>query len=351
VTVPPADADVVDLFAGPGGWDVAARRLGMDPVGVELDAAACATRAAAGLRTLRGDVAALDPRAFAAVRGVIASAPCPTFSAAGNGGGRLLSNVIVDCARGLVRGVDGRAAAIVAARGVLDPVYVADDARVAVERGRAQDPERALARAARDAAMSLLVVEPVRWVAALRPRWVALEHRRYVPPREGDEATGPLFVAEPERVVHREDHDLLPWVSMEDALGWGMTRRPTTTVTAQRNRSGGVDPLDGGSGARAALRRARETGAWVAERPATTVNGDPGISAPGRPDPGISGSQQAGALRVSLEEALVLQGFPQSYPLCGPVGKRYEQVGNAIPPPLADAALREVTPPGGASSA
>lgn len=27
--------NVVDLFAGPGGWDVAAHRLGLDPIGVE----------------------------------------------------------------------------------------------------------------------------------------------------------------------------------------------------------------------------------------------------------------------------------------------------------------------------
>ena len=29
--------DYVDLFAGPGGWDAAARALGLDGVGIELD--------------------------------------------------------------------------------------------------------------------------------------------------------------------------------------------------------------------------------------------------------------------------------------------------------------------------
>jgi site-specific DNA-cytosine methylase len=41
----------VDLFAGPGGWDVAARELGVETVGIELDEAACATREAADLST------------------------------------------------------------------------------------------------------------------------------------------------------------------------------------------------------------------------------------------------------------------------------------------------------------
>lgn len=46
----------VDLFAGPGGWDEAAATLGLRPLGIELDAAACATRAAAGHLTVRADV-------------------------------------------------------------------------------------------------------------------------------------------------------------------------------------------------------------------------------------------------------------------------------------------------------
>lgn len=57
--------NVIDLFAGPGGWDVAAAELGIHPLGIEHDDAACATRKAAGLRTLQADVAALDPLDFA----------------------------------------------------------------------------------------------------------------------------------------------------------------------------------------------------------------------------------------------------------------------------------------------
>lgn len=78
----------IDLFAGPGGWDVGAGPLGIEPVGVEYDDAACATRKAAGLQTVQADVAELDPVDFATEHGggcdlLIASPPCQAWSMAG----------------------------------------------------------------------------------------------------------------------------------------------------------------------------------------------------------------------------------------------------------------------------
>lgn len=40
--------------------------------------------------------------------------------------------------------------------------------------------------------------------------------------------------------------------------------------------------------------------------------------------------------RLTVEEAAALQGFPPSWKWFGPTGSRYRQVGNAVPPPLAE---------------
>ncbi|OXM61373.1 DNA cytosine methyltransferase [Amycolatopsis vastitatis] len=82
------DPHATDVFGGAGGWDVAARQLGLNALGVEWDAAACMTRRAAGLLTVEGDVRDFHPLDFDRVPGFIASPPCQTFSAAGKGAGR-----------------------------------------------------------------------------------------------------------------------------------------------------------------------------------------------------------------------------------------------------------------------
>ena len=82
MTIP---ATTVDLFAGPGGWAEGLRLLGLTEAGLERDAAACATRVAAGHRmTVRCDVAAYPTAPFAGrARTVIASPPCQAWSRAG----------------------------------------------------------------------------------------------------------------------------------------------------------------------------------------------------------------------------------------------------------------------------
>lgn len=83
---PAIEPDILDLFAGPGGWDRGAELAGIDPrriQGIELDAAAVQTARAAGYNRVHGNVLDLKPADYQHVKGLIASAPCPTFSASG----------------------------------------------------------------------------------------------------------------------------------------------------------------------------------------------------------------------------------------------------------------------------
>ncbi|WP_063771422.1 DNA cytosine methyltransferase [Streptacidiphilus albus] len=80
---------IVDLFAGPGGLDLAAQNLGVTvDRGIEFDPGACATRKAAGLGTTPGDVRNFGPADYPNANVLTGGPPCQTFSVAGKGEGR-----------------------------------------------------------------------------------------------------------------------------------------------------------------------------------------------------------------------------------------------------------------------
>ncbi|GAA2267200.1 hypothetical protein GCM10010430_60480 [Kitasatospora cystarginea] len=81
---------IVNLFAGPGGWEQGLRILdprpgAFDVIGVELAPDAAATARAAGHRRIVCDVRSLDPThpALRYVEGLIVSAPCQVWTPAG----------------------------------------------------------------------------------------------------------------------------------------------------------------------------------------------------------------------------------------------------------------------------
>lgn len=80
--------------------------------------------------------------------------------------------------------------------------------------------------------------------------------------------------------------------------------------------------------------------AWVQERPATTVQGGPRIGRPGHKDRDKGETQfEQDSVRVTVEEAAALQSFPPGYPWQGTKTARFRQVGDAIPPLLAEHVL------------
>ncbi len=94
----PTPFSIVDLFAGPGGLDLAARQLGIPAVGIEWDNGACTTRAANGLATEQGDVRDFGPEQFEQANVLAGGPPCQTFTVAGTGSGRKALDQVLDFA-------------------------------------------------------------------------------------------------------------------------------------------------------------------------------------------------------------------------------------------------------------
>ncbi|HEU4913077.1 MAG TPA: DNA cytosine methyltransferase, partial [Actinomycetes bacterium] len=84
---------------------------------------------------------------------------------------------------------------------------------------------------------------------------------------------------------------------------------------------------------------------WVFHRPSPTIVGSfhPDVVAAPNYRTSTARQDQTGSVRVTVAEAGVLQGFPPDYPWTGSRTAQFQQVGNAIPPPLAEAVVRTLT--------
>lgn len=264
----------VDLFAGAGGWEAAMPvAFQRNTFGVELDKDARATREANGLATWGlGDVSAYATRTLECVRPdtLIASPPCTAFSAAGKGHGRDHTDQLCDA----IRRHDWQC------RPHDDP-----NVWLALEVGRwaqALEPRAVVCEQVPsvlplwEAYCEVLrgwgysawcgVLSSERWgVPQTRRRAILIARRDApaAPPAPTHQAYEPGVPAgaSVECEPSMFGPGLLPWVSMAEALGWGMTERPGLTFDPG-TLAGGPD-IVGGSGARAALAAERARGAWT----------------------------------------------------------------------------------------
>lgn len=325
-------SSAVDLFAGPGGWDVAAREMGIDVTGIELDPYASDTRRAADLKTIEADVRVFGPGDFPDAEGLIASPPCQTFSKAGGGAGfRRLDDIIhavkmMDADRfHRPKGLDGITEL------VLEPLRWTLEA---MDFGR-----------------------PFRWVAleqvpTVLPIWAAIDEvlegrgytvfhgklhaeqfgvpqtrtRAFLVARLGTQVQWPkpthsrFHLRDPERL----DSDVEKWTTMAEALDLDNSSHAHLEYAATTMPNSPRRRLD---------------------QPAPTIAfGNDSASAVFLPRGADARQAKADgtARRLTVVEAARLQTFPADHPWCGPVTKQFRQIGNAVPPLMARAILAEV---------
>ncbi|WP_406220652.1 DNA cytosine methyltransferase [Streptomyces decoyicus] len=375
---------ILDLFAGPGGWSHALSVLGARDVGLEWDSWACKTRARAGQLTLRTDVAAYPTWPWVGrTRGLIASPPCQAWSTAGKRLGLLDQPLVHQAVADLASGRDTRERLLASCRDERS-LLAAEPMRYLHALRAVGEPEwvameevpdvlplwRQYAQILRTWGFSVwsgLLNAADYGVPQTRRRAILIASRvRTARPPEPTHAK----TSEPETLFGpgREQ-----WVSMARALGWGATDRPVPTVCAGGGPGGGAEPFP--SGSRKSLTNARDRGTWIPplsgapgpgkrwslrsngqahatvrrlDEPAGTlffghranecvwVNDD----APASTKSASGEAPLRESIRLTAQEAGVLQSFPADYPWQGTKGAQFSQIGNAVPPRLAGHILR-----------
>ncbi len=283
---------MVDLFAGPGGLDVAAHWLGLDVDGIEWDANACATRQEAGLRTWMGDVRDHSPSSFKTATVLAGGPPCQTYTVAGGGAGRRALDQVLGFVKRMAAGED-----------VKEDLVDLKDERT----GLVLEPLRWALEAFKNGhPYEAIVLEQV---PAVLPVWHQTRRRAILIARRDRKPSLPT----PTHRLYRKgvpasqgDPALLPWATMGEAV-----KRESPYVVISNYGTGGDPKL-----------RGRRT----SEEPAATVTGKVSRNR-------LVTHDEHELPRFSPPEAGRLQTFPLNYPWRG--GDISQQIGNAIPPRLA----------------
>lgn len=299
----------VEICAGAGGQAIGLERAGFDHVAlVEIEAQFCET-----LRlnrpqwnVIQADLNNFSAHEYNGVDLLAGGVPCPPFSKAGKQLGRLDERDLFPAAIRLVSEINPRAVMLENVRGLLDPKF--------------KEYRKQITTSLEDLGYV------VRWqllhsahfgVPQLRPRtlMVALKESHseyfYWPTGQPDKI---VTVAE----ALYEEMASRGWRSVDE---WArMASKIAPTLVGGSKKHGGADL--GPTRAKAAWKSLGVNGKSVAdEAPEKDFVGMP---------------------RLTVPMAALIQGFPKEWQISGRKTSAYKQVGNAFPPPVAEAVGRAI---------
>jgi DNA (cytosine-5)-methyltransferase 1 len=300
----------IEICAGGGGQALGLEQAGFEPLAlVEIDAPSCATLRAnrPEWNVVEGDVVDFAAKSYRGKVDLLAGGvPCPPFSVAGKQLGSKDERDLFPEALRLVDECRPRAVMIENVRGFLGAVF--DDYR-----GRLKEQLRDLGYTAD---WRLLNASDY-GVPQLRPRVVvvALPH---------DTAE---FFEWPEPLPHNPS-------SVGETLDDLMSARGWRGAKAWKSRADEIAPtIVGGSkkhgGPDLGPTRARK--AWA-------ELGVDGLTIAEEPPP----ADYVGTPRLTVHMVARLQGFPDNWKFVGKKTPAYRQVGNAFPPPVAEAVAKQI---------
>jgi DNA (cytosine-5)-methyltransferase 1 len=315
--------EMLDLFAGPGGWDEGAKSLGITSLGVEIDGDACNTAVKAGHSRMEADV--LDVHPDDIVRPspdswsgdlLVASPPCVGFSKLNKDHGRKYVDEISDA----VRRADWRWG-----RGDLAPTLL-----LPLVMGSWIEHVRPLNIAFEQVPSVLPVWEA--YADVLRDRWGysvwtgKLDAADYGVPQHRTRA---FLMAQRSGNFSPPTPTCVPGnhtPTVAQPLGWTEEEVLTWTGDHWRLNDQSGTPFD-------AL--------WPFKRPALTIAGRNLLNHPGANANRFNGKTKSrnDGYWLTEPEMAVLQGFPRDYPFQGTRSSIQKQIGNCVPPPMAAAVI------------
>ncbi|KAF4405860.1 DNA cytosine methyltransferase [Streptomyces lycii] len=329
----------VEICAGAGGQAVGLHKAGFKHLAlIEIDQHACSTLSAnvgshpdwQGCRVLQEDLNDFDPRELNLAPGQLdllaGGVPCPPFSAAGKQLGRDDERDLFPAMLRMVEELQPKAVMIENVRGLLEPPEKFREYR--------EEIQQQLHRAGYVICYWRVLEACDYGVPQLRPRAILVamreqyaQHLTWQPPEHEELFTVAKALAPSMRKRFKASGDPRADVTYKKWLKEAKKGTVAPTLVGGSKKHGGADL--GPTRAKNAWAALGIDGMGVANEPEEMTDPERDLFGPRGP-------------KLTVSQAAIIQGFPSDWEFTGKKTAAYRQVGNAFPPPVAQAVGEQI---------